>query len=172
MIFSPCQSCQQYKDMLKTCRNNLEWRGGRMWLLYPKDVWLAVLWSKNGRFRHFCIWLQYWIRPSIFHHKQLEVNPNCIIVTQPQPTPPRDAATSISLLNETRVSESQGNYDVWLKAFKNKQTIIQKQKWHARMPLLLRLHFSHLYYYITQSHDTHIEYSPDYHSTETRKTDS
>ena len=32
--------------------------------------------------------------------------------------------------------------------------------------------FSHLYYYITQSHDTHIEYSPDYHSTETRKTDS
>ena len=32
--------------------------------------------------------------------------------------------------------------------------------------------FSHLYYYITQSHDTYIEYSPDYHSTDTRKTDS
>ena len=31
--------------------------------------------------------------------------------------------------------------------------------------------FSHLYYYITQSHDTHID-NPDYHSTETRKTDS
>ena len=40
------------------------------------------------------------------------------------------------------------------------------------MPLLLRLHFfPHLYYYITQSHDTHVD-NPDYHSTETRKTDS
>ena len=82
------------------------------------------------------------------------MNPNCIIVTQPQPTPPRDAATSISLLNETRVSESQGNYDVWLKAFKNKQTIIQKQKWHARMPLLLRLHFFPIFTITLHNHMT------------------
>ena len=82
------------------------------------------------------------------------MNPNCIIVTQPQPKPPRDAATSISLLNETRVSESQGNYDVWLKAFKNKQTIIQKQKWHARMPLLLRLHFFPIFTITLHNHMT------------------
>ena len=31
--------------------------------------------------------------------------------------------------------------------------------------------FSHLYYYITQSHDTQID-NPDYHGTEIRKTDS
>ena len=39
------------------------------------------------------------------------------------------------------------------------------------MPLLLRLHFFHPYYYITQSRDTQID-NPDYHSTETTKTDS
>lgn len=102
------------------------------------------------------------------------MNPNCIIVTQPQPKPPRDAATSISLLNETRVSESQGNYDVWLKAFKNKQTNNNtKTKMTCKNAFITEVaFFSHLYYYITQSHDTHIEYSPDYHSTETRKTDS
>ena len=51
------------KTMLKTWRNNFEWKGGggARLVLYLTDLWLAVIWSKKGRFfvrvsQHFWNW--------------------------------------------------------------------------------------------------------------------
>ena len=58
----PYQSCQQYKTILKTWRNNFEWEGGGRSVLYLTDRWPGAILSKKGRFfvgvpQHFCNWL-------------------------------------------------------------------------------------------------------------------
>ena len=36
--------------MLKTSRNNFEWEGGGRLVSHLTDLWLAAIWSKEGRF--------------------------------------------------------------------------------------------------------------------------
>ena len=39
----------------QTRRNNFERRGGGRYVIYPTDMWLAVIWSKKGCFLSECL---------------------------------------------------------------------------------------------------------------------
>ena len=60
-LWSPLHPLAKLLAMLKTWRNNFEWKGGGRSVLYFSDLWPGAIWSKKGRFsvgvsHHFCNW--------------------------------------------------------------------------------------------------------------------
>ena len=69
------------KTMLKTWRNNFEWKGGGRSVLYLTDLWLAVIWSKKGCFfvivsQHFLNWLKLVVDANARHRTANKPNIN------------------------------------------------------------------------------------------------
>ena len=57
----PLSKLLAIQDHTQNWRNNFEWEGGVMPLLYLTDLWPGAIWSKKGHFlevsQHFCNWL-------------------------------------------------------------------------------------------------------------------
>ena len=60
--------------MLKTWRNNFEWRGEGMRALYRTELWLPAIWSKKGRFFECLnIFATGWLSPLYLYSRSVHL---------------------------------------------------------------------------------------------------